>query len=103
MPEQKARKLSDVIPQYAPEGSNDARWFLLEHQLYEARFALSHVRSICEAVGDLPENEEERELARSVLEIISGTYVRLLGDYAAVHALLSGSDVAERMGGKENG
>lgn len=101
MAEKKARKLADVVEVYAPQGTNDRRWFLLEHQLYQAQVSLQTARAQCEAIGDLPENEEERELARAVLEMITPPYVRVLGAIASVHSLLSDTEIAERVGRKE--
>ena len=98
----KVRKLSEVVDTEVPQGFNDGRWFLLEHQMYQAQVSLQQVRSLCERIGDCPENQEEWELARAALEIVSPVYVDLLGALAAVRALLSGSEVAERVGGMEH-
>lgn len=103
MPNEKARRLSDVITSPVPEGFNDGRWSLMEHQMYQAFVSLQTVRLTCEQIGDRPENKEEWELARSVLEIVSPVYVDLLGARASVLALLAGTEVAERVGRKENG
>ena len=98
------RRLSEVVDvPTAPQGSNDGRWFLLEHQLYQARVSLYQVRLLCEQIGDLPENDEEWELARSVLEIITPVYTRLLGARSSVLALLAGTEVAERVRRMEDG
>jgi len=102
MPNDKARRLSDVLPKEAPQGLNDRRWFLLEHQLSQAQFSLQTARVQCEVIGDNPENEEEWELARASLEIISPAYVRVLGAISSVHSLLAGSEIAERVGGIED-
>uniref|UniRef100_A0A6H2A1X8 Uncharacterized protein n=1 Tax=viral metagenome TaxID=1070528 RepID=A0A6H2A1X8_9ZZZZ len=96
----KARRLADVVDVRAPQGSNDARWFLLEHQIYEARIALQTARLQCELIGDHPENEEERELASAVLEWLTPVYVQMLEVLAQTLALLSGTEIAERMGRK---
>lgn len=101
MSKAQVRKLSEVVDTAVPQGYNDGRWFVLEHQIYQAQVSLQTVRSLCERIGDYPENPEEWELARAALEIVSPVYVDLLGALAAVKALLSGSEVAERIGGKE--
>lgn len=97
------RKLSEVMPATTRQGQNDSRWFLLEHQLYQARVSLQQARSLCEQIGDDPENDEEWELARAALEIISPVYVKALGMLAAFTSLMSGSEVVERLGGIEDG
>lgn len=101
MPNPKHTRLSQVIKDWAPEGSNDRRWFLLEHQLYQAKVSLQAARGLCERIGDTPENEEEWELARSTLELLSPVYVQFLGAHAATLSLLAGTGVAERVGRKE--
>lgn len=101
MAKAQVRKLSEVVDASVPEGFNDGRWFLLEHQMYQAQTSLQTVRSLCERIGDYPENQEEWELARAALEIVSPVYVELLGALAAVRSLLSGTEVAERIGEKE--
>lgn len=103
MDKPKARKLSEVIEGTAREGRNDSRWFLLEHQLYQARVSLQQARSLCEQIGDRPENDEEWELARAALELVSPVYVKALGMLATFTSLMSGSEIAERLGGIEDG
>lgn len=103
MPKPKARKLSEVITSPVPEGFNDGRWFLLEHQIYQARVSLQQARMLAEQIGDRPENPEERELASAVLEMVTPVYVQMLEKVASVKALLSGTEVAERIGDQENG
>lgn len=102
MSKDKARRLSDVVTSPVPEGFNDARWFMLEHQMYQAFVSLQTVRTLCEQIGDRPENDEEWEFARSILEIVSPVYVDLLGARSAVLSLLAGTKVAERVGRKED-
>lgn len=97
-----AKRLSDVVETMAPEGHNDGRWFLLEHQLYESKFALQVARLQMETIGDFPENEQERELAGDVLDILTPAFTQVLGALASVKSLLAGTETAERIGGKEN-
>jgi len=92
-----------VVDTPAPQGLNDRRWFLLEHQQSQAQFSLQTARVQCEVIGDNPENPQEWELARASLEIISPIYVQVLGAMASVHSLLAGSEVAERVGRMEDG
>lgn len=103
MAKAKARRLSEVVDITTRQGINEGRWFLLEHQLYQARVSLQQARALCEQVGDSPENDEEWELARSALEIISPAYVKALEALSSFTSLMSGTEVAERMGGRENG
>lgn len=99
--EKVAPRLSEVVGTTAPQGHNDGRWFLLQHQLYQARVSLQQARASCEQIGDNPENDEEWELARAALEIISPAYVRTLGALSSFTSLMSGSEIAERIGRKE--
>ena len=100
MSKDKARKLSEVVDTTAQQGQNDGRWFLLEHQLYQARVSLQQARCLCEQIGDNPENDEEWELARAALEIISPAYVKTLGALSTFTSMMSGTDIVERLGGK---
>lgn len=93
------RKLSEVVEtSMARQGENDGKWFLMEHQLYESRFALQVARLQMELVGDAPENEQERELAGDVLEILTPVYTQILGANASIKSLLASTEVAERVG-----
>ena len=103
MTENDVRRLSDVIEPESHQGLNDRYWALMEHQIYEAQFALQVARRQMEAVGEHPENDEDAKLAEAVLEILSPVYVRVLGACAAIKSLLSGTEVAGRIGGRENG
>ena len=97
------RKLSEVVETAAArQGENDAKWFLMEHQLYEARVALQMARLQMELVCDAPENDEEFELARAVLEFLTPAYTRVLGALSSTKSLMAGTETAERIGGIEN-
>ena len=102
MTENDVQRLSDVIEPETRQGLNDRYWALMEHQLYEAQFALQVARRQMEAVGEHPENRDEAELAEMVLEILSPVYVRMLGASAAIKSLLAGTETAERIGAKED-
>jgi hypothetical protein len=98
------RKLSEVVKSgWAPEGHNDGRWFLMEHQIYQARVSLQQARLMAEQIGDHPENAEERELASAVLEYLTPAYIASAKCLADSKSLLSGTEVAERIGGQKNG
>ena len=102
MTENDIQRLSDVIEPKPRQGLNDGYWSLMEHQIYEAQFALQVARRQMEAVGEHPENDEDAELAEAVLEILSPIYVRMLGANAAIKSLLAGTETAERIGGRED-
>ena len=101
MSKEQVQRLSDVIEPETQQGLNDGYWALMEHQIYEAQFALQVARRQMEAVGEHPENAEDAELAEAVLEILSPVYVRMLGACAAIKSLLSGTEVAGRIGANE--
>ena len=98
MSKEQVQHLSDVVEPETRQGLNDGYWSLMEHQLYEAQFALQVARRQMEAVGEHPENAEDAKLAEAVLEILSPVYVRMLGASAAIKSLLSGTETAERIG-----
>ena len=63
MTENKPRRLNEVVPPLAPQGSNDRRWFMIEHLLMDAK---NDVQIACDYFSDIitqPESEEEREAA----------------------------------------
>ena len=101
MPEKKAKRLSDVAPQYAAEGGNDGKWFLLEHQLYQVKVSLTQARQLCESIGDKPENEQDREAAREILEMLLPPFIAFLLAHNDIGAYLAGTEMAERVGREE--
>ena len=103
MTEKHVSRLSDIIEPEPRQGLNDGYWSLMEHQVYEAQFALQVARRQMEAVSEHPENQEDAEQAEAVLEILSPVYVKMLEAAATIKKLLWGTEVAERIGEKENG
>ena len=101
MTKNEVRRLSDVIKPESRQGLNDGYWSLMEHQVYEAQFALQVARRQMEAVGEHPENAEDAEQAEAVLEILSPVYVRLLEAAATIKKLLWGTEIAERIARRE--
>lgn len=103
MPNPKPTHLSEVIGEQSPQGFNDGRWFLLEHQLYQVKVSLQTARGLCEQIGDRPENEEDWQAARDVLELLSAPYIAFLQAHASILSYLGGTGIAERVGGMEDG
>ena len=102
MTENNVRRLSDVIEPETQQGLNDGYWSLMEHQLYEAKFALQVARRQMEAVGEHPENAGEAELAGAILEDLTHAYIATSQAQLNVTRRMTGTETAERMGGKEN-
>ena len=101
MTENKPRRLSDVVESLAPEGANDIRWFLVKHQLAQAKMSLETARTALYNIVTYPENAEEREIAEDCENMVKGMYVRFLNYYTSVLSYLSGADVPERIARKE--
>lgn len=98
MSNQKARKLSEVVDTTTMQGINDARWFLLEHQIYQVIVSLQSARQVCEMIGDRAENGDEWELARAALEELTPVYIDTLQMRQNVSQLMASSKIAERVG-----
>lgn len=82
---------------------NTHRWYLLEHQLQQARISIQTARSQAEQIQDVPENDEDWAMAEAALEILSSLYIATLKADDAFRRLATQSELAERMGGFENG
>lgn len=100
MPE-KPQRLSEVLDTFVPQGANDARWFLAEHQLEQTIMSARTVVGCLDTIAQRPENEEERELAEDCLSYMDAMLCDILGAKAAFLSYLSGSDVPERISRKE--
>lgn len=92
---------SDAPNTYAPQGANDARWFLFEHQLEQAKISLHAVVGTLKVIAERPENEGEREAAGDCLETCEELFVGFLGYRSTLLSYLSGTDVPERIQRKE--
>lgn len=101
MPEDKPRRLNEVLDTFAPQGSNDKRWFLVEHQLEQVKLSTRTVVGSLAIVKDRPENEEERQAAEDCLAICEPLLVEVLQTWAVFLSYLSGTDVSERISRKE--
>lgn len=99
--ENKPQRLSDVLPSFAPQGSNDARWFLVEHQLEQAITSARCVVGSLRVITQRPENEEELLLAEDCLSFMEAMLCDILGAKASFLSYLSGTDVSERISQKE--
>ena len=101
MPENKPRRLNEVVPSLAPEGANDRRWFLLEYQMEEAKLIVEAMIGTLEEIIALPENENEREVADDCQLIVRSMRANILGHRATFLSYLSDTDVPERISRKE--
>lgn len=97
MTENKPRRLNEVLGPLAPQGTNDTRWFLIEHQLEQISMSARIVKGSVATIADRPENENERQVAEDCLEICSKMLVDILGHRATILSYLSGTDVPERV------
>ena len=101
MTENKPRRLSDVVESLAPEGTNDARWFLVEHLLMDAKMNVQIARDYLKDIRDWSENEDEQEVAADCLDIIAGMYLDILEHHCTFLSYVSDTDVPERKSRKE--
>lgn len=101
MMKKKTSRLSDIVPQFAPEGANDYKWFLVEHQLTQAKMSLQSAIQTLVEIGSLPENKDERNFATDCLGILMPARRQLLSNYATFLSYLSDTDVPERISRKE--
>lgn len=97
----KPRRLNEVISPFAPEGTNDRKWFLVEHQLEQARMSVQIAYEVVKDIRDHPENDKEREIAGDCKSIIKTMRLDVLGFFATFLSYLSGTDVPERISRKE--
>lgn len=87
---------------YVPDGTNEWRWHLMEHQAFQALHSCSEARRMLEDITDYPENQDERDLAIEIMEHMTQAYVALLSAWHNTQALISGTETAQKMGGYEN-
>jgi len=97
----KPQRLNEILDTFAPQGSNDARWFLVEHQLEQLKMSARTVLGCLRIVAEKPENEEERLIAEDCLAITEPLLVEILETWATLLSYLSGTDVSERISRKE--
>jgi len=97
MSQTKPPTLSQILGNFAPEGSNDARWFLFEHQLEQAKISLHAVVGTLKVIAQRPENHGEGEIAEDCLSYMEAALCDLLGARASILSYLSGTDVPERI------
>ena len=101
MTENEYRRLSEVAGTFAPEGANDVRWFMIEHQLIDARMNIQIALSKLSEIACNPENAEDRTIAWDCYDIVRGLYLDVHEHYAAFLSYLSDMDVPERIARKE--
>lgn len=101
MTDKKPARLSDIISTWAPEGANDAKWILVEHQLTQAKMSVEVARCSLMEIITQPESANEAEIARDCYDMIRGMYLHFLEHYTTFLSYLAGTDVSERMSRKE--
>ena len=97
----KPRRLSEIINEYAPQGSNDWLWETIRHQMEQIRLSSSLVEEALETIAYNPENEEERLIAEDCIIIHRGTLRRVHDARSSFLHYLSDTDVPERISRKE--
>jgi len=100
MTENTPLRLSEVIDSLAPQGANDVRWFLVEHQLEQTVMSARTIVGSLKLIVERPENEEERQLAEDCLDFMKGMLCDILRERASFRSYLSGTDVPERISRK---
>ena len=101
MTKNRPRHLNEVISTFAPEGANDARWFMVDHLLIDARMNIQVTLSKLSEIKTVPENDEEKMIAKDCYDIVRGLYLDIHEHYAAFLSYLSDTDVPERIARKE--
>lgn len=101
MTDKKPARLSDIISTWAPEGANDAKWILAEHQLAQCKMSVQIAMATLWDVVALAENEGEVEIAMDCYNIVRGMELDILEHYTTFLCYLSGTDVSDRMSRKE--
>ena len=101
MTENKPRRLNEVVSSFAPEGANDRKWFLVEHQLAQAKMSVQIAHETLKDIRDHPENDNEYEIALECVGIVREMTLGILRHYATFLSYLSDTDVPERISRKE--
>ena len=101
MPKNKTTSLSEALGLYAPQGSNDKRWFLIEHQLEQARMSVEMTLSALTEIRGNPENAHECLAAKDCYDILRDLRLDVLEKRATFLSYLSNTDVSERISRKE--
>lgn len=101
MPKTKPRRLNEVVDAFAPQGSNDRRWFFIEHQLEQVVVSARSVVGSLELIVGRPENSEEAYVADDCLGFMRDMLADILEARASFLSYLSGTDVPERISRKE--
>jgi len=97
----KPQRLSEVVPQFAPQGVNDARWFMVEHELLHGKICFQTAMDYLLDIITYPENGSERLHAKECLDICRDMVLSIQGRYLTLLSYLSGTDVPERISRKE--
>lgn len=97
----KIPSISDIIVPYAPQGANDRKWMLAEHQLAQCKMSAQIARDTLAEIADLPENDKEQELAQDSYEIARGMVLDILEHYTAFLSYIAGTPVPDRISQQE--
>lgn len=101
MAENKPQRLSEALDDFAAQGTNDRRWFLIEHQLEQVIISAKTVVGSLSIIALTPENEEEREIVDDCLTLMKHMLTSILGKRAAFLSYLSTTSVPERISREE--
>lgn len=101
MPQTKPQRLNQVLDIHAPQGANDARWYLIEHQWEQCVMSARTVVGSLTIISGRPENEGERQVAIDCLSYAEAMLCDILQAKASFLSYLSGTDVSERISRKE--
>jgi len=101
MSENKPQRLSEVIPQFAPQGANDTRWFMVEHELVQGKICFQIAMDYLLDIIKHPENESECLHAKECFKICVGMILNVQDRHLALLSYLSDTDVPERISRKE--
>jgi len=101
MPKTKPQRLSEVIDAFAPQGSNDARWFLVEHQLGQIKMSARTVIGTLKTIKARPENLSEYQITEDCLAICEPLLVEILETWAVFLSYHSDTYVLEIISRKE--
>ena len=97
----KPQRLNEVVDAFAPQGANDARWFLVEHQLEQVKMSARTVTGALKTIEARAENEAERQTAEDCLAICEPMLLEILRAWSTFLGYLSDTDVSERISRKE--
>jgi len=99
--ENKPQRLSEVVSTRAPQGANDTRWFMVEHELVQGKICFQIAMDSLLHIIMYPENGSECLHAKECFEICRDMILSIQDRYLTLLSYLSGTDVPERISRKE--